>query len=260
LKNELKNRGIFITVRTGSTRLPRKALLDIAGRSSIEYLIQRLKYNSSNAKIILCTTHLEDDFILTEIASENGIHHFQGSIKDKLDRWLNASLLFDIDYIVTADGDDLFCDPSLIDLAFKQFDNTNPDFIKCDGIVCGAFTYGIKIDALKKVCGIKNTNDTEMMWHYFTDTGLFNIEELKGVDSRYYRDDIRMTLDYEEDLKFFKEVIKQCKNSNEFLSLDEIIDICDNNPYIKEINYFRQSEFLKNQESKKDFRIKKFSC
>ena len=40
---------------------------------------------------------------------------------------------------------------------------------------------------------IKDTNDTEMMWVYFTDTGLFNVQELENVPEVYKRDDIRMT-------------------------------------------------------------------
>ena len=55
-----------------------------------------------------------------------------------------------------------------------------------------------------------------------------------------------MTLDYEEDLLFFKEVLKVNKN-NETLNLDRIIEICDQNPYIKKINFFRQEDFLNNQ-------------
>jgi hypothetical protein len=34
------------------------------------------------------------------------------------------------DFFVTADGDDLFCDHELIDLAFNQYMNSKVDFIK----------------------------------------------------------------------------------------------------------------------------------
>ena len=154
-----KGKAIFITVRTGSSRLPRKSLIPLTDLTTTEYLIQRLKLNKSSAQIILCTTDLDEDIVLTDLAKKNNIDYFQGSETDKLDRWLKASKKFDIDYIVTADGDDLFCEPELIDLAFSQFEKSDPDFIKCDGIVCGAFTYGIKVSSLKKVCDIKNTDD-----------------------------------------------------------------------------------------------------
>ena len=34
---------ILITVRTSSTRLPRKAILDINGKPTIQYLIENIK-------------------------------------------------------------------------------------------------------------------------------------------------------------------------------------------------------------------------
>ena len=43
-----------------------------------------------------------------------------------------------------------------------------------------------------------------MMWVYFTETGLFRVEDLQDVDHVYCRDDIRMTLDYDDDLNSLK--------------------------------------------------------
>ena len=254
--NGINNKGILITVRTGSTRLPNKATLKFGNSTTIEYLIDRMKNVKNDVNIILCTTTLDRDQILVDIAKQHKISYFQGSEKDKLDRWLKACLKFGIDYFVTADGDDLFCDPGMIDLAFKQFEMKNPDMIKSEDTVCGAFTYGIKFEALKKVCEIKDSEDTEMMWHYFIDTGLFEIQELEGVNPKYFRNDIRMTLDYEEDLNFFKKVIDLSNNPESFISMEEILKICDNNPDIKNINYFRQSEFLDNQAENKKIKIK----
>ena len=204
----------------------------------------------------MCTTTRTDDDILANIASRNGIKYFRGSIEDKLKRWLNAAEKFNVEYIITADGDDLFCEPKLIDMAFNQFDISNADFIQAPGIICGAFTYGIKVSALKKVCEIKTSNQTEMMWVYFTDTGLFSVKELEGVPQHYYNNDIRMTLDYKEDLDFFKEVLRLLGKSTKYVTLDEILQIIEQNPYVKDINYFRQKEFLGNQQAKIDLSIK----
>ncbi len=49
------NTGILITVRTGSTRLPGKALLEVNNKPIIGYLIDRLKYCVDNlAELIIC--------------------------------------------------------------------------------------------------------------------------------------------------------------------------------------------------------------
>ena len=98
---------IFITVRTGSTRLPNKALIEIQSIPTIVHLIRRMKkINVDN--VILCTTTLEEDDVLCEIASNEKIDFFRGSVKDKLVRWREAAQKFKVDFFITADGDEIF--------------------------------------------------------------------------------------------------------------------------------------------------------
>ena len=130
-------KAIFITVRTGSRRLPRKALRKINGRSTIELVMDRVKRSQYADTIILCTTKLPEDTQLCYLAARNGIQWFRGSAEDKLDRWREAAEKHGITYFVTADGDDLLCEPELIDLAFEQFDRTDPDFIECNTVPVG---------------------------------------------------------------------------------------------------------------------------
>lgn len=247
------NKAIFITVRTGSTRLPNKALLKINDKETIVHLIERVKKSKKADNIILCTTNLKEDNILCELASKSGIDYFRGSVKDKLERWNGACNKFDVDFFVTADGDDLFCEPELIDLAFDQYDKTNTDFIEGKGIPCGSFTYGIKAEALKKVCKIKDTDDTEMMWVYFTDTDLFNIQNLENIPDEYKRTDIRMTLDYEDDFNFFKNVFENLKLD---FNLKDVVNYIDSNPEVREINYYLEEEWSNNQKQKTNMILK----
>lgn len=251
------NKAIFITARAGSTRLPRKCLLKINGKYTIEYLIERVKKSKLKDLIVLCTTKLKEDDILCDIALKHGIEYFRGSVKDKLMRWYNAVKKFNVDFFVTADGDDLFCEPELIDLAFKQWMESKGDFIEAEGLPCGAFTYGIKAATLKKVCEIKNTTDTEMMWPYFKDTGLFKIEKLRNVPAFYRRPEIRMTLDYPEDFKFFETVITDLSRQKKYFSLKDIISYLDEHPEVIKINQSMQKIFLANQREKTKLVLKR---
>lgn len=238
-------KSIFITVRSGSTRLPNKALLKINNKTTIEHLIDRVKKSQLADSIVLCTTTLPEDDKLCQIAEFNNIKYYRGSVKDKLERWKGACEKFNIEFFVTADGDDLFCEPELIDLAIKQYTSTSPDFIKTDEVVCGAFTFGIKYQSLKKACEIKNTEDTELMWVYFTDTGLFNVEELQNIPLEYKRKDVRMTLDYQDDFEFFKNIIEHF-GLKEF-GLKDILSYIDNNPEVSKINYYLEQNWSENQ-------------
>ena len=85
-------KAVFITVRTGSTRLPKKCLLKIAGLTTIEHLIKRVKKSKLADLIVLCTTQLNEDDVLCEVAHKEDIKCFRGSVKDKLMRWLKAAV------------------------------------------------------------------------------------------------------------------------------------------------------------------------
>ena len=251
-------KAIFITVRTGSSRLPKKALLEINGRMTIEHLINRVKRSKKADIIVLCTTELPEDDILCRIAERNGIRFHRGSVSDKLVRWMGAAEKYDVGFFVTADGDDVFCEPELIDLAFSQFERTGADFIEGKNNICGSFTYGIKVSALKKVCEIKDSSDTEMMWVYFTETGLFKTETLDRVPKIFERPDIRMTLDYEDDFRFFKTIIEHfAAEGIEYFTLRDIVAYLDKNPEVIEMNRYLQERFLSNQKSKTKLVLKR---
>ncbi len=246
----MKN-AIFITVRSGSSRLPRKALLPIDGLTTIEYLIQNCKKSRLAQDIVLCTTTLPEDKALVEIAQKHGIQYYQGSVEDKMDRWLQAARKFSVDCFVTADGDDLFCEPELMDMAFQQMAATGEDFVEGKDIVFGGFSFALRTSALEKACQMKDTSNTEMMWVYFTQTGAFKTAELKDVPQIYRRPDIRATLDYKDDFRFFENIIQHFhkKGKSEF-NLREIIQYLDQQPEVIQINRYLHQEWLDNQKAK----------
>jgi len=249
-------KAIFITVRTGSTRLPEKALLKINGKATIALVIDRVKRSKKAQTVVLCTTESKNDDVLCAIAKENGIEFFRGSSEDKLMRWKGAAEKFNIEFFVTADGDDLLCDPELIDLAFAQYEKNGADFIEGKDVPCGGFTYGIKVSALQNVCEIKDTSDTEMMWVYFKDTGLFKVELLENIPEILRRPEIRMTLDYDDDFKFFANIFAHFKAKPDF-TLRDVIPYLDKNPDVVKINSYLQERFLNNQKAKTKLVLKK---
>lgn len=227
---------IFVTVRSKSTRLPNKAQLEIKSKPTIQHVIERAKRSKIADKVVVCTTDQPEDDSICAIANKCGVSSFRGSETDKLERWLGAARQYGIDYFVTADGDDLFCEPILNDLALTQFMNGSADFIQSSTVIPGAFTYGIRTSALEKVCDIKDTNETEMMWVYFTHTGLFKVEELVGELSPYAREGVRITLDYKQDFDFFKTVFDGLYDQDPAMSLKNVLSYLDAHPEISRIN------------------------
>lgn len=244
-------KAVFITVRSDSSRLPNKALMSILGKPTIEMVILRAKQVRTVDEVILCTTERSLDDEIVGIAERLGIKYFRGSLEDKLSRWLGAAKKHDIDFFATMDGDDLLCDPELLELSVRQMEKGDCDYIKAPtGLICGSFTYAIKVNALEKVCSIKDTEDTEMMWVYFEDTGLFRVSDLEIDDNIFFNDKIRLTLDYPEDFEFFNKIFEHFQCANNDVPLRTIIDFLDKHPEISDINYSRQKDYLENQKRK----------
>tara|TARA_A100001515_G_scaffold43035_1_gene33954 strand:- start:5288 stop:6055 length:768 start_codon:yes stop_codon:yes gene_type:complete len=237
---------IFISVRTDSTRLPNKALLNICNKPSIEYLIENIKKSEEADDIILCTTLLKSDDELCKIAQKNKIKYFRGSSEDKLARWLGACKKFKVDFFVNVDGDDLFFDYKLADLVFKQNANNPADFIDGQGYYNDV--YGASFDGLRKVCAIKTSDNTEFIKSYFNSCKDFiKIKKLCNVPEIYFKKDIRMTLDYQEDFVFFETIIKNFLELKLELTFENVLSYVENNQNLKDINWFREVEWKDNQ-------------
>jgi spore coat polysaccharide biosynthesis protein SpsF (cytidylyltransferase family) len=98
------------------------------------------------------------------------------------------------------------------------------------------------------VCRIKDSEDTEMMWTYFKDTGLFKTGILASPPKEFIRDDIRMTLDYEDDFIFFKHVIDHFYQIGKMVfSLRDILKYLEDNSNVIMINNYLHEEWKKNQ-------------
>ena len=69
-------KAIFISVRTGSTRLPNKSMLKIKNKHTIEYVIDSVKKSKHADEIVLCTTKKAEDVILGAVAEVNKIKFY----------------------------------------------------------------------------------------------------------------------------------------------------------------------------------------
>jgi spore coat polysaccharide biosynthesis protein SpsF len=235
---------IFIPVRLGSSRLPKKPLIKVKGKTLIQHLIERVKMAKLPNLVVLCTTNKPEDTVFVDIAKKCGVKCFRGNEKDILDRFLNAALEYNVDFIVNVDGDDIFCDSDLIDKTVEIFLKTGASFIKWTMLPLGSSPLGIKVEALKKVCQIKAEKNTETGWgRYFTDTGLFDVKHIEPEEEQLKCPDVRMTLDYSEDLRFVKEIFNRLYAPGKVFTLKDILRLLKEEPGLVEINRGVQDKY-----------------
>jgi spore coat polysaccharide biosynthesis protein SpsF len=233
---------IVITARLGSTRLPRKVLTPLGGRSALERLVERLRQARLPEAIVLCTSTLPEDDELEALAGQLGIDVFRGDPDDILVRWRDAARAHDIDLLVTCDGDDVFCDPVHVDRVVQAYRETGADYIACVGLPFGAAPTGIARTGLERVCDLKRETSTEGQGRFFEDPRVVSRAEVLAPESVRHGD-ARMTLDYPDDARFFAAVIEELERPGSVFTLEEIVRLLRERPDIVAINSGLQEEY-----------------
>ena len=234
----------LVTVRNSSSRLPNKAIMKIKGNlRSIDIVIERAK--KTNLPVIITTSTDHTDDIFVEIAKEHDVQIFRGSLLNKIKRWYDCFTQFKIDNALIVDGDDLAHNYEIGLRALSELKKSNFDIITCpENIVTGFFTYAMKNTAISELFKVASKEDinTDVIARYVEKAGL----KVTFVTLRDYEQNknIRLTLDYPEDLEFFR---KLYSNLDILESGKKIVEFLEKNNNVSEINFNRQRDFLQNQ-------------
>ncbi len=111
----------IVQARTGSTRLPGKVLMEIAGKTMLEQVIARVRAAPSIDQVVIATTDLPADNAVAELARGDGCTVYRGSESDVLDRYYQAAKVFSADVVVRLTADCPLLDSDAIDTAIRGF-------------------------------------------------------------------------------------------------------------------------------------------
>lgn len=229
----------IIQARCGSTRFPNKVFADVNGKPLIWHVVNRLTHAKTINKIVIATTINEKDDKIEKWCNENNVACYRGSENDVLNRYYSASVAFPSDIVVRITADDPFKEPAVIDAVVNKlinegFDHVTNNFPPSwpEGLDCEAFTFAA-LEALEK-----STNDaferehvTQYIYHNPDKFKIGNVASPKNLSY------LRWTIDKEVDYEMVKAVYAHRNPANtDILLLDEILDILEKNPEIKEIN------------------------
>ena len=119
---------LVILARQGSSRLPGKALAEVAGKPMIGHIVERVKRARGVETIVLATTRRPEDAPLLALARDYGIAGFAGSDEDVLDRVHRAAEAHGADAVVHIGGDCPFVDPLIVERALAIFLGERADY------------------------------------------------------------------------------------------------------------------------------------
>ena len=230
------NIAILITARLKSTRLPRKVTKEIKGRPMIGHMIDRLKLAQKPEQIILCTSTVNEDDPLVEIAAHESIECFRGDPEDVLLRLTEAAEKFAVDTILNCTADNPFVDPEYIDRLLDLHLTQGYDFTRSAGLPLGTAAYAVSRAAMKTACALKVETNTEIWGPLFTDTGKFRCGMLTVTDPKVNWPDLRLTVDTPADFELVTKVFDEFYQPDRTFSLSEIVALCRRRPDLVAIN------------------------
>ena len=118
----------IIQARTGSTRLPRKVLQDIGGRTMLARVVERARAARMVDEVIVATTVLPEDDAIVAACVALDVRVSRGSELDVLDRYHQAALAARADTVVRITSDCPLLDPALVDELVGRFEAERPDY------------------------------------------------------------------------------------------------------------------------------------
>jgi len=119
----------IVQARMGSSRLPGKSLMELAGMPLVGHVIHRLKASRRIAAIVLATSTNPADDALADWAAANGIRCVRGPEDDVLGRFALAAEACDPDIIVRVNADAPLIDAAFIDAMLDAMIAEDADFV-----------------------------------------------------------------------------------------------------------------------------------
>lgn len=114
----------LIQARCGSARYPNKVLANLAGKTDIEWVLERVKRSRFIDETMVVTSIKKNNLPLVQLCAQMGTRVFVGSEDDVLDRYYQAARLFKPEYVIRLTADCPMIDWRYLDMAIEQLDDS----------------------------------------------------------------------------------------------------------------------------------------
>lgn len=232
---------LIIQARMGSSRLPGKVMLDIAGKPMLEWVVRRGELASKVDDVIVATTDDPGDDAIAVWCAANGVACFRGSVFDVLDRFYQAALSAKCDRLVRVTGDCPLIDPHLIDEVLDLFERTGADFATNRLPPPWYRTYPIGLDVeVVSFAGLERAwreaklpfeREHVMPWFYMEE-GRNKVEILDHSPDYGMH---RWTVDTPDDYRLLEEIFSKLDDPMHATWYD-VLAVVDRNPELEKIN------------------------
>jgi spore coat polysaccharide biosynthesis protein SpsF len=227
---------LILQARMGSTRLPGKTMMDLAGAPLLERILERVKRARKPNVVVVATTERPEDDVLATLAEDMGVPVFRGSQNDLLDRYYLAAKAFGADIVLRLPADNATPEPDEIDrivdfhLSTDFVFSTNLAQALGSGYPDGIGAEAVDFWALEEVW--KGRGDAELNEH--PHLNFFHYGKQAAVNPRYpvgapqcppdiARPDVVLDVNNQEQYEFIRALYEYLYPRNPQFSIRDII-------------------------------------
>jgi spore coat polysaccharide biosynthesis protein SpsF len=227
----------IIQARMGSTRLPGKVLLDVAGHSMLARVVRRVSRARRLDDLIVATSQAASDDAIVEECRRLEVDVFRGNEADVLDRYHQAAVERKAEVVVRITSDCPLIDPGVIDRVIAEFRDVRPDY--ASNVLRrtwprGLDTEAITADALARVW----TEAQEPYERAHVTPYVYQHPqhfELHSVVQPEDHSDGRWTVDSQADLDFVRAVYQRFDGLDQF-TWHHVVQLLREEPSLIELN------------------------
>jgi spore coat polysaccharide biosynthesis protein SpsF len=232
--------GVVTQARTGSTRLPGKVLIQVAGRTMLDHHLDRLV--AAGLDVYVATTDKESDDRVADLAQRRGIAAFRGSEEDVLSRFAGCARAHDLDVVVRVTSDCPLIDGAVVVdgvTRFLQLREQHGDDVYLSNTLERTYPRGFDFEvvaaaALQRAdreATARRDREHVTPWLY---AGPHRLPHLVQVRRAVDRSSYRVTLDTAEDLELIRRLIEEYDAAT--LDCSGVIEVLDAHPELVALN------------------------
>ncbi len=237
----------IIQARMGSTRLPGKVLLDLAGEPMLVRGVNRTRRAQTLDEVVVATTVKPTDDAIVDLCDERGWPCFRGSEEDVLDRYYHAALAHQADVVIRITSDCPLIAPEIVDRVVWEFLDLQPEIdYACNVLPRRSFPRGLDTEVMRfDVLEQAWREDRNPAWREHVtpyiqrNPDLFRIH---GITNDIDYSHMRWTVDTPEDLAFVRCIYEHFGHDR--FSWRELLAVLDEHPEWLEINQHVQQKVV----------------
>jgi spore coat polysaccharide biosynthesis protein SpsF (cytidylyltransferase family) len=197
----------IIQARMGSTRLPGKMLLPLAGAPVIQRVLERVQRATMLDEIVLAAPAKDVDAFRASVSGRVWLYGYPGDEADLIDRYRCVAWSHRADVIVRIPGDNPCVDPDYIDDAVRRYLTTPSIFFSNTTDYVGPTAVdgiGAEVFSLSRLAWLDQRVGDRADWRehphrYFEAYGLYTLPKA----------DLRLDVNTQEDYEYIRDLYDQ---------------------------------------------------